>query len=305
MKIKKFNESIVDYKSDNIVNFYNEIRNLARPTFNQIVEIGNKYEVEVVDYDTFYDNLSEIDKSTAPPRNEIPAFAFANNDTGKPCVVFGDMFTNQNRPAPIDPRLIDHVYHMLKHENVHLKQQSKRPGYTKPMPDPKDRGRYFSDTDEIMAFSQSIVDLLMNMGRATSVKDGISKLKKNPLYNDIKRRVSTDVLKKYHKYIYLYLEKEFEPAEEIKENAWATPHRLSGSGEPTSLKINQFIDRYNDLVEKLDDWMDEEDLWDDVYALYKKLKMSDKELHDIIVGGESGKYNVKSLQLLKDIYSEL
>jgi len=35
-------------------------------------------------------------------------------------------------------------------------------------------------------------------------------LNRNPLWNDIKRAVDNDVLQRYKKYIYLYLEKEFE-----------------------------------------------------------------------------------------------
>ena len=81
------------------------------------------------------------------------------------------------------------------------------------MPDPKKIGAYFADTDEIMSFSQSIVDMLINMDKVKSLKDGIKKLKDNRLYKDVKRNVSTEVLKKYHKYIYLYLEKEFEDKE--------------------------------------------------------------------------------------------
>lgn len=234
--IRKFNESIIDYKSENIDNFYNQVKELRPITFERIVEIGKQNGVEVVDYDTFYNELPERDKPTAPPREGVPVFALANDETGRPRVVFGDMFTKEDAPPPPPPpgmrlrpgmmpppgpmpitmREIDHIYHMLKHENIHLKQQAKRVGYTKPMPDPKERGAYFADTDEIMAFSQSIVDMIINMvPRVRSLKDGIKKLKDNRLYKDVKRNVSPEVLKRYHKYIYMYLEKEF-PTEEVK-----------------------------------------------------------------------------------------
>ena len=227
--IKKFNEAIIDYKSEGIDNFYHEVSQLLPITFERVVEIGERNGVEVVDYDTFYNELSDIDKTTAPPRNGVPVFALANDETGRPRVVFGDMFTKADAPPPPPPpgfrlppnfrpprgpmpitmREIDHIYHMLKHENIHLKQQAKRPGYTKPMPNPVNRGKYFTDTDEIMAFSQSIVDMLINTQRARNLKDAFDKLKNNHLYKDVKRYVTPEVLKKYHKYIYLYLEKEF------------------------------------------------------------------------------------------------
>ena len=65
-----------------------------------------------------------------------------------------------------------------------------------------------------MAFSQSIADLLINMDRGRDINDCLSKINKNPLYQDIKKYVDEKTLKRYHKYIYLYLEMEFEKRNE-------------------------------------------------------------------------------------------
>lgn len=68
---------------------------------------------------------------------------------------------------------------------------------------------YFSNKDEVMAFSQSISDMIMKMNPA-SFEKSIQMIKHNHLYRDIKGCVGQDILKRYKKYIYLYLKKEFE-----------------------------------------------------------------------------------------------
>jgi SAM-dependent methyltransferase len=208
---RKTNESIIDYQSDNIKAFYDELVELldqrnsrqsgwgrSEISFDRVVEVGKKHGVDVVNYRKFYYELPEADKSTAPPPN-APCFALVNPTNDLPRVV-------SNVPS-IDRRMLDHIYHMLKHENIHVGQISRRPVRQRSMVNPNNRKEYFSDKDEVMAFSQSIVDMMVNQGFRTK-EDLVKKLKYNPLYNDIKRSVDKDILNRYHKYIYLYFEKE-------------------------------------------------------------------------------------------------
>lgn len=211
---RKANEAIVDYKSDNIKNFYNELvqtleqRNDRQSGwgrnevfFKEVVEVGKKHDVDVVDYRTFYNELPQEDKSTAPPQH-APVFALVNPVNNKPRVVI-------NVPS-IDRRMLDHIYHMLKHENIHVGQIARKKVHDRGMVDPNSRKSYFSDKDEIMAFSQSIVDMLISQYKIKNYEDLRSKLRYNQLYSEIKRNVDTKTLNRYHKYIYLYLEKELE-----------------------------------------------------------------------------------------------
>ena len=73
----------------------------------------------------------------------------------------------------------------------------------------KNKKEYFSNKEEIMAFSQSISDMLMKLN-PKNIKSALMLLNRNQLWNDIKEVVDKDVLQRYQKYIYLYLEKEFE-----------------------------------------------------------------------------------------------
>ena len=65
-----------------------------------------------------------------------------------------------------------------------------------------------------MAFSQSISDMLMDdapfVGKPENIEDALKRMENLPLWKSIKANVDEKILKRYKKYIYLYLEKEFE-----------------------------------------------------------------------------------------------
>ena len=239
--LKKFNENIIDYHAENVDRFIRELGRLGntlpdpfdphgrntRPggaygpppgiPLTRLEVIANDCDIEVVNYNQFFYDLPEDQRKTAPPRfnpgkrEGMPVFALVNPKTKKQRLVVS--------VPMIDRQMIDMITHMLKHETVHVGQHAKRPAYDKPLPDPKNSKDYFGDTDEVMAYAQSIVDILVGQEGATSVEDGIKKLQsvrpgdKNGhlghLWNKIKESVDKGTLKKYMKYIYQYLELEF------------------------------------------------------------------------------------------------
>lgn len=203
--IKKFNEAIINHQSSDIDNFI-EALNVERPMipFERVREVGEANNIEVVDYDTFLADLPDRDKSTAPPR-QVPFFALVNPVTKKARLVL------HKRPLP--KQMLNFVEDVLHHEMIHVGQHATRP-IDKGLPNPNDRKSYFSDTDEIMAFSYSIAKEIVNAFNIQNAKEGMDKLvddyksrmPKFRLYKDIKDKVDAKVLRKYHKYIYLYLE---------------------------------------------------------------------------------------------------
>ena len=195
----KLYEAVIDWRSQELEDFEEAVLSARLPiTMEELAEIGAQFGIEVVDYETFYDELSDVHKETAPPKG-VPAFATVNADTMRPRVIVS---------APrVDHRLLDYIFHMLKHEMVHVGQWSRRAVQRANITDPTDRKAYFSDKDEIMAFSQSVVDQLLKM-RIRTPQQGIKQLSEIQLYRDIRKHVDPAVLKRYHKYIYLYLEQE-------------------------------------------------------------------------------------------------
>ena len=196
--IKPIQEAIIDWQEQGIEEFREDVYSHRLPIFfEDLAEIGAQHNIEVVDYPTFYAELPDEHKSSAPPRG-VPAFATVNPDTFRARVVVG--------VPRVDARLFDYIVHMLKHEQIHIGQWNRRAVH-RAGPNPMDQAAYFSDKDEVMAFSHSIADQLIAMGLRDL--DGVHKLlPKVRLYQDIRAAVDAKTLKRYHKYIYLYLEKE-------------------------------------------------------------------------------------------------
>lgn len=162
-------------------------------------EIAEEHGVEVVDYETFLEELPDEEYRAAAPPRRTPVFATVNPVSGSPRVVL--------QVPIVDQRLWDYVFHMLKHEGIHVQQWSRREVHPSGLWDVRDRGAYFSQKDEVMAFSHSIVDQLLGMGARTP-EEGMGRLGRVRLYQDIRESVSKKILKRYHKLIYLYLLKE-------------------------------------------------------------------------------------------------
>jgi hypothetical protein len=208
----KINEAIIDYKSEDVDGLMYQINTYPRHhrfQLSELARLGAEYNIEIVDYDTFYYDLPQKDKVTAPSKTarESQFFALVNPVTKRPRVVL-------NLPMPFIPKdFFDQVPlgDILKHEQIHVGQHSRRPNINMSLPEPKDQKKYFSNKDEVMAFAFSVAKEIITMfPTITTPREGIDKLTQSPsrfrLYGDIKRNVDPYILKRYNKYIYLYLE---------------------------------------------------------------------------------------------------
>ena len=216
------NESIIEWESHNIKDFYKEVYDIISKDFdsknkkatgvisiNDLVSVGQKNNIEIVNYNQFYNDLEDTLKAGAPPKNQ-PFFATVNEKTKKIRIVLNNEYFENNPWRILDTGFLDKIYHMMKHENVHLGQLSRTAPRKLGGDDVSDMGKYFSNKDEIMAFSQSIADDVMGM----NPKDMEDALKKLYYYSrpwqDIKRTVKDhQLINRYKKYIYLYLKEEF------------------------------------------------------------------------------------------------
>ena len=207
----RLNEAVIPWEShDGLREFYNGVielitlyTNRANVDYLEIDDlkaIGDNNGIEIVTYDEFLDELPDEAKHTAPPR-QAGLFALVNPNTGGPRVVVAI--------PRIDKRAIDYIYHMLKHEVIHIEQFNRRPDdIDHSLPDPSNQPEYFSNKDEVMAFSHSIADMLISSGRYEDVASAMNSLHTIKLYNMIKKNVDSKTLKRYQKYIYMYLNNE-------------------------------------------------------------------------------------------------
>lgn len=165
-------------------------------SIDQANMIAWNHDVKFKRYDEFYRSLPDNLKHTAPPQN-TPLFGYIDDENNVTIVL--------SIPG-IGFRELGFISHMIQHESIHKGQWERRPNVEYTLPDANDRAKYFSNKDEIMAFSQSIVEIMLSRQRIREMSQLRELLKTNPLYNDIKKVVGEDVLKKYNKYIYQYAE---------------------------------------------------------------------------------------------------
>lgn len=176
-------------------------------SFDELVEYGKVNDFDVVEYDEFLETLSEDDKKTAPPKGAMPFFALFSPLRKRAMFVI-------NAPKDIVrriPNFKEIVDDIIGHEKVHGEQNVRRKGLTFNLPSPTERKKYFSNKDEVMAFAWTIANGLSKTNR--TVEDAMKDLKRGyggqhlQLWGEIKRSCDEDIIKRYNKYIYMYLDK--------------------------------------------------------------------------------------------------
>lgn len=176
---------------------------------NDLKEYGKANKFDVVEYDEFYNSLGDSDKKTVPPRYGVPFFALFHPVNKRPMFVICDKMS-------IRMRFFKEVLNdIIGHEKIHGEQNSRRGGLTFNLPNPNIEKEYFSNKDEIMAFSWTIAQDLSR--ESSSFEEAIKQLdivKFRPkqyqlLWEKIKRKCDKDVVNKYRKNIYNYLKEIF------------------------------------------------------------------------------------------------
>jgi hypothetical protein len=181
-------------------------------SFESAVAFGERNDFDVVGYDEFYNSLSDENKRTAPPRRGVPFFALFNQERGKAMFVLSDP-----NAARFIPNFKEIMLDIIGHERVHQEQSVRKGFIDYSLPNPLDRKSYFSNKEEVMAFSFTIANGLSKTNRSLeeAMNDldtrennrGMRPLEHKMLWNDIKRHCDEKTIKRYRKYIYLYLEK--------------------------------------------------------------------------------------------------
>lgn len=180
-------------------------------SFDDFVDWGKENNVDVVKYEEFYDSLDDENKKTAPPEDSYnhPFFALFHPIRKKPMFVVSDEKVFKHLP------MNEIIADIIGHEIIHQKQDDKRGDLEIVLPNPEIKKDYFSNKDEIMAFSWTIANDISKI--SDSFEEAIDKFKKNKLAtpgvvrlaNEIINNVDEEVKKRYNKYIYLYLKEIF------------------------------------------------------------------------------------------------
>lgn len=223
-EVMGINESVINPNIENVINFIDELedhfKNEGKPIrkpipFDEFVLMGKKYDVDIIKLDEFKNNLPNDDENLSIPSDNdmfnIPMFGYVNPKTNRITIVFG------NHTKYFMSQFLFFFKQILKHESVHLGQASRRPSQTtgEYFGDVNDRKKYFENKDEIMAFANSLVSGFMMYKEPQNFEEAKTMMQKylrnsgDRMWTEIKNNVDNDTLKKYLKYIYLYLEQEF------------------------------------------------------------------------------------------------
>jgi hypothetical protein len=196
-------EAVIDWQGHGLEEFLEELKDprLRGIRFEELRDMAAPHGIEVVRYDQFIRELPEEHQENVPPAR-APFFALINpvNDRLRLVVNLPMLFARER----------SEIAKMIKHELIHMGQLQRRPvGMSVGGWDVRDEGKYLSNQDEIMAFSHSVVEDLIAMG-AQTVEEGVRLLPQCKMWKWIKLNASQAALKKYLKYVYLYLRLELE-----------------------------------------------------------------------------------------------
>jgi hypothetical protein len=198
-------------------------------SFDDLKKYGEENGIDIVNYDEFYDSLDEENKETAPPNDKFraPIFALFHPERKKP------MFVLANEGFLNMPNFFEIFSNIISHEMVHKGQTDRRGGLSFTLPDPTNKKEYFSNKDEIMAFSWTFANSIYenNKRNKERVMQALAKIKnlsslpnrlemghqESKMLEDISVNIKDEkILRKYKKYIYLYLEHLYENSDEIQ-----------------------------------------------------------------------------------------
>jgi hypothetical protein len=172
------------------------------------IDYGRQNDFDVVGYDEFYNSLTEVDKRSAPPRRGAPFFALFHPERKKPMFVACDPMVFRFMPMK------EIINDIIGHELIHAEQLRRKGDIEYSLPSPTDRKAYFSNKEEVMAFSWTIANELSKQTRnITTAIDLLSRGfrgQSSDIWSDIKKNCDEKTINRYKKYIYMYLEKMFD-----------------------------------------------------------------------------------------------
>ena len=219
-KIKNYKQYITEKVliENNYDEMIAELQSIGGDTIRleDLIAVGDKYDVDFYDYRTFKETLNEVDTETAPPPGMTPFFGFFNKHKNRVSMVVdqiernGDVQKRMLLSFPPHPGLFKE---MLEHESVHVQQFDRNKSGIYNLPNPGDMKGYFSDKNEIMAFSQSLAKYALEHN---ATKETIlDVLAGHQLWQDIKRaNLDQEVMQRYMKYVYMYFDQYTNPTKE-------------------------------------------------------------------------------------------
>lgn len=216
LNFKSFNEAVIEpYDFSEIIS---NIKSMRSITMDELKDMFIDLDVEFIDIDYFKSKLQTDKEIELVPVNMphiMPGLRFAAHNvyTKKMyvCVVEDKFIETLNSDlGPIKNGLLDLLEEILRHESIHKQQAEKRPNIQirNLENSPMKMKKYFSSTDEIMAYADSFITQCHKRGLSDDrilylLKTG----SKSSWVQDVYSKMDPEVQNRFRKYVYQYLDK--------------------------------------------------------------------------------------------------
>jgi hypothetical protein len=189
-----------------------ELSNRDEITIEDMNSTLDQFGVAFVEADEFIENLETEKEKSLVPINMPPLFGGirwgahnVHNDMIYICIQPDQFKIALNRDRP---RIFSFLREILRHESIHKQQAGRRPHIKirNLENSPVESKKYFSSTDEIMAYADSFIVQARNRGLSNDeILDALAHGNKVSWIQDVYSKLEPRVINRFRKYVYKYL----------------------------------------------------------------------------------------------------
>jgi hypothetical protein len=211
--LKRFNEAVI--QPYDFTEALEKVRSMSNITLDNLKEIFNDMNVEFVDVEYFKSKLQtkkeiELVPVDMPPLMGGIRWGAHNVYTNKMYICIDENEFIKSINSPLKNRLLDFLEEVLRHESVHKQQAQRRPDVTirNLERSPVDHKKYFSSTDEVMAYADSFIVQCRKGGMSDDdILDVLRGGKKVSWIQNVYSSMDLETQKRFRKYVYEYIKK--------------------------------------------------------------------------------------------------
>jgi hypothetical protein len=211
--LKRFNEAVIP--AYDFTEALDKLRSMENITLDNLKEIFDDMNVEFVNVEYFKSQLQTEKEIELVPVNMPPLMGGVrwgahNVYTNKMYICIDENEFIKSINSPLKDKLLDFLEEVLRHESVHKQQAQRRPDVTirNLERSPKDPKKYFSSTDEVMAYADSFIVQCRKRGMSDDdILDVFRDGKKVSWIQNIYSSMDLETQKRFKKYVYQYIQK--------------------------------------------------------------------------------------------------
>jgi hypothetical protein len=209
--LKRFNEKVIQPYDFTIS--LEKLRGNNNITLEDLSDVFNHMDVEFVNVEYFISKLQTKKEIEMVPVNMPPLlggirWGAHNVYTNKMYICIDEEVFLKSINSKNKNQMLDFLEEILRHESVHKQQAERRPNIIlrNLETSPKDTKKYFSSTDEVMAFADSFIVQCRKKGLSDDdILDSLRDGKKVSWIQNVYSGMDSETQKRFKKYVYQYI----------------------------------------------------------------------------------------------------